>query len=243
MAKRTGERDGDAGYLAESRSLSLSIVSILPLIIIYHAGIVQAGHSVRNLAEVWLQGPLGALGLHAAHLLNAAVVLALVAVLWRSERHGVPSFLVVLIMIAEGIFYALLLQRGGVVLTDLFYGQAQRIVFAVRINAPAELMLGLGAGVYEELLFRLLLLGGVAAALGKVFLWHRWFSLAIALIASSLLFSAVHHVGALGEPFDPYTFTFRAVCGALLGLIYIFRGLGVAVWTHAAYNALTILAR
>ena len=65
--------------------------------------------------------------------------------------------------------------------------------------------------------------------------------MAVCLVVSSLLFSAAHHLGPLGEPFDAYVFTYRAVCGLLLGIVYLSRGFGVAVWTHALYNALVIL--
>ena len=60
-------------------------------------------------------------------------------------------------------------------------------------------------------------------------------------MGSSLLFSAVHHLGPLGEPLDGYVFTFRAICGLLLGVVYLTRGFGLAVWTHSLYNALVVL--
>jgi len=233
--------EGEPGYFTESRSLSLSIVSILPLVVLYHVGIVQAGSSVRNLAEVWLEGPLGLVGLQAAQVLNAAIVIALAVVLWRSDRTGMPSLMVALVMILEAAFYALLLHRSGVVLAQALYDGARQVFFAIHLRPPAQLMLALGAGVYEELVFRLLLIGGLSRALQKVCLWSVPRSLAVSLVASSLLFSLVHHVGSLGEPFDGYIFVYRAVCGLLLGVVYVTRGFGVAVWTHAIYNALVIL--
>ena len=254
MAARA--RDDEFNYYTESKSLGLSIVSILPLVVIYHLGIVQRGHSVRIMAEVWLEGPLGLIGLQAAHLLNIAVVVALIAVLWRGERAGGPNLLVVLIMVAEGALYALALHRGGGALTDAVYSEGRQIFFAarsapsplgamqlgpLRLDAPAELMLALGAGVYEELVFRLLLIGGGSFALSRLFDWNEGLTLAIAVIVSALLFSAMHHVGPFGDDFRTYTFLFRAVCGFLLGLIFVLRGFGVAVWTHAVYNALIVL--
>ena len=95
--------------------------------------------------------------------------------------------------------------------------------------------------MYEELVFRLLMVGGGTLVLQKVCRWSPALSMGVCLVISSLLFSAVHHVGPLGEPFDGYVFTFRAICGLLLGVVYLTRGFGVAVWTHALYNALVIL--
>ncbi|MFW6189931.1 MAG: type II CAAX prenyl endopeptidase Rce1 family protein [Planctomycetota bacterium] len=237
----TAVAEQETGYFEESRSLAFSVLSILPLVVLYHCGIVQADHPVRNLTEVWLEGPLGLVGLRAAHVLNVAVVLALVAVLWRAEKHETPGLMVVVLMIAEGIFYAMVLHRGSLLLADAVYEEAGRIFFFIGVESPAELMLALGAGVYEELVFRLLLVGGGTLLLREVFAWPEWLGLAVSLLVSSLLFSLVHHAGPMGEDFQAYTFLFRALCGALLGLIFIARGFGVAVWTHAVYNALVLV--
>lgn len=228
-------------YYRRSRSFSLGIVSILPLIVLYHCGIVQTSYPFRNLAQVALEGPLRLVGLGAAHILNIALVLALVAVLWRSDTDDSPSFLIVLIMVAEGALYALALHRGGLALTDAIYEHGRRVIFAAGFQEFAPLLLALGAGVYEELLFRLLLVGGLSHLLSTVFMWPRLLSLGVALLLSSVAFAAVHHIGAEGEPLVAYNFLYRAVCGALLGVVFLTRGLGVTVWTHAIYNAIVVL--
>ncbi len=235
------ERSVWVGYYRQSRTFSLSIVSILPLIVLYHCGIVQSSYPYLNWAQVLLEGPLRLVGLGAAHILNIAVVLALIAVLWRSEAEDTPSFLTVLLMVAEGGLYAVVLHRGGLALTDALYERASGVIFALGFDRFAPLLLALGAGVYEEVLFRLLLVGGLSRVLRTVFMWPRAAGLAVALLLSSLAFAAVHHVGPVGEPFQAYDFLFRAVCGVLLGVVYIARGLGVTVWTHAIYNAIVVL--
>ena len=75
-----------------SKSFAIGIVSILPLVVLYHFGIVQSGYGVRNIAEVWLTGPLDLVGLHAAHVLNVMLVVALVALLWHSGERESFSF-------------------------------------------------------------------------------------------------------------------------------------------------------
>jgi len=231
----------EPGYYSRSRSFAVSIISVLPLIVLYHCGIVQSGYGVRNMAEVWLGGPLHLLGLHAAHVVNVLLILGLVGALWRSDRTGAPVLLFALVMAAEGGLYALVLLHGGQAATSLIQQGAEQVVFSLDIAKAAPVCLALGAGVYEELLFRLLMMGGGAYALRRLFLWNRFWSLAVTLVASSLLFSAAHHVGPMGESFDSYNFLFRAVCGMMLGLVFALRGLGVAVWTHAIYNALVVL--
>lgn len=227
-------------YCRESKSFALGIVSILPLIVLYHWGIVQSGHAVRNMAESWLVGPLRLVGLEAAQLLNVALIIALVAVLWRSERAASFSFLVVLALIGEAAFYAAVLYRGAPAVASLVDERASQVFFAVSFRPSAPLFLALGAGVYEELVFRLLLVGGGTLVLRKVFLWNRTWSLAVTLLISSLLFAGAHHIGPLAEPVESYSFLFRMICGLLLGMLFLVRGLGVAAWTHAIYNALVV---
>jgi membrane protease YdiL (CAAX protease family) len=64
----------------------------------------------------------------------------------------------------------------------------------------------------------------------------------LAVAASALVFSWAHHsVG--GEPWNARVFLFRAAMGALLGWIYLARGLGVVVYAHALYNVVLVVER
>src|SRR5262249_7580590 len=105
---------------------------------------------------------------------------------------------------------------------------------------PASPALGhiitfVGAGIYEALLFRLLLYSGLMFVL-------RWLrvsllvAVVLAAVASSALFSAAHHVGPYGEPFDNYIFVFRMLAGLYFALLYQLRGFGIAVGAHACYD-------
>jgi hypothetical protein len=50
----------------------------------------------------------------------------------------------------------------------------------------------------------------------------------------------MHYIGMAGDSFSMNTFLFRAVAGFVLSAIFIFRGLGIAVYTHAIYDILII---
>jgi hypothetical protein len=239
-AKTTDLREEGLNYFQESRSLAVGIISVLPLMFVYHWGIVQAGHGERNLAEMWLMGPLRVVGLEAAHLLNVAVLIGLVGVLWRSERVKSFSLLVVGVMIMEGLLYAAIIYRAAPLLAELLHSRASRI-FAINMRRGAPLMLALGAGVYEELIFRLLLIGGGTWALNKVFMWGRGYSLAIMILLSGVAFALAHHLGPSAEPVEFYNVVFRSICGMVLGVIFVGRGLGVAVWTHSLYNVMVMV--
>lgn len=227
-------------YLAESRRLGLSIVAILPLVLLYQLGIVQGGSRVRILAEIWMMRPFSLLGWQAATVVNAVLFLGLLWGLWEVQRGGSLSLGFLTLMLLEGALYALLLYSGAYLAAD-YVERVLEEILAIRGVPSRDLLLALGAGVYEELLFRLLLLAGGIALLRKFFLWNYAWSAVLMLVVSSLLFSAVHHLAPYGEPFSSYVFTLRALCGAFLGGVFLARGLGVAVWTHAIYNVFVLV--
>ena len=98
-----------------------------------------------------------------------------------------------------------------------------------------DLVASAGAGVYEEVLFRLLLMGGLVAILHGYLGGHESWVVPLAAIASALIFSYAHH-GIGGEPWDARIFWIRAAMGVLLGVIFWARGLGIVVYTHTLYN-------
>ena len=105
-----------------------------------------------------------------------------------------------------------------------------------------KLALGVGAGIYEELVFRLVLVS-LIVMIGVDLLKLRAGSVAIAAVVLSSLAFAAHHHRPLGtEPFDVVPFMFRSVAGIYLAIIFWYRGYGPAAGCHAAYNvALAIL--
>ena len=94
-----------------------------------------------------------------------------------------------------------------------------------------------GAGLYEEVLFRLLLLPLLGWAFGRL----GFAPLAAScwgLVASSVLFSLAHYVGPLGDSFAIYSFTFRFLAGMFFAILFQLRGFGITAGSHAAYDIL-----
>jgi len=101
-------------------------------------------------------------------------------------------------------------------------------------------ILSLGAGFYEELVFRvgfyglgavlLLFLLNVTTRMTRFVVRIGW------ALAVACLFSGWHYLGEMGDPFELSTFAFRAVCGLVFTVIYHLRGFAPAVWTHALYD-------
>ncbi len=105
-----------------------------------------------------------------------------------------------------------------------------------------ELVLSLGAGIYEELLFRLILVTGLFALLRLLPISNRA-QYIIAAIIGAFLFSLAHYVGALGYEFTLSSFVFRFLMGLALNALFLFRGFGIAAMTHALYDVIVTLMR
>jgi hypothetical protein len=113
-------------------------------------------------------------------------------------------------------------------------------VGAAKPGLAARIALSVGAGVHEELVFRLILLSGLVVLFEKVAGAGRAISLVAAFVISAVLFSAAHHVIG-GEPFRVGAFTYRFFCGLFFAALFQFRGFAVAVYTHALYDIYVML--
>jgi membrane protease YdiL (CAAX protease family) len=236
-------------YLERSRSPWYSFLAILPLLALYHIGVVLTslwqGGVIVNGADALLQAALRGFGV--GGWLSSAWFLAIVAGIWIYKvdpfaRKGPPEPRTFLLMIAESTLYAMLF--GGVVATlvhalmpwvdtDLQLGEA--------VGRERALVLSLGAGLYEELVFRVFLMGSLIWV-GRRFFGLRDVPAVVAgVVISSLIFSAFHYVGPLGDTFQLASFAFRFVAGLVLAGLYALRGFGVAAYTHALYDLFLVL--
>lgn len=159
--------------------------------------------------------------------------------LWLRRRRTLHSRLF-LPMLLEASVYAFFM--GGVIQLMMIYFDRVVPILAIGATGPLDVLaISAGAGLNEELVFRAGMLAGLARlfALPGVPLGRLGGGL-LALLVSSLAFSVVHHVGAGGEPFTTVAFTYRTFAGAIFGMIYVYRGLAVAAWTHALYDVLVL---
>jgi membrane protease YdiL (CAAX protease family) len=95
----------------------------------------------------------------------------------------------------------------------------------------------LGAGVYEEFLFRLCLLP-VGFLLFRMLLMPRKWAWAASILATSIIFAVAHYVGPAADQFSAFSFSFRMLAGLCFALLFVLRGFGIAVGCHAAYDLL-----
>ncbi|MFZ9889561.1 MAG: type II CAAX prenyl endopeptidase Rce1 family protein, partial [Myxococcota bacterium] len=140
-------------------------------------------------------------------------------------------------VLLESSVYAVLF---GTVVNTLVQWLGLGALLAAGFGPGNALVMSMGAGLYEEVVFRLLLMGGLYRLL-SLRSGPTWWAGVLSLLVSSFVFSAIHHVGSLGEAFTLSAFIFRFVAGAVLAAIYALRGLGVAVYTHAIYDVIVLV--
>ena len=223
------------GYLNWSRDPAMGLFAVLPLWLCYIVLRWQLAPDERNGAELWLLQEIGRFGSR-AHLFVSAGFALLIAFAARSlvQRH-VPWTRVAAVIALEGVVYGVMLGPVASALTSSY----NRLLSLAPAESTliANLVGSLGAGIFEELVFRLGLMSALVwIAMRAVRAWAlpTWLAGAFAVIVSALLFSWFHHV--CGEPYDRSRFVFRTMAGVLLGLLMWLRGYGVCVYTHTIYN-------
>ncbi len=104
-----------------------------------------------------------------------------------------------------------------------------------------NLLLSVGAGIYEELVFRLIVITLLTMLLGDVARLRQVVAVALAVILSSLLFAAHHYEPIGADAWSSSSFAFRAAAGAYLAAVFVLRGFGLAVGCHVIYDVLAFL--
>lgn len=110
-----------------------------------------------------------------------------------------------------------------------------------QFSKPARLTLSIGAGLYEELLFRLILIAAVhflLVDLGRV--KERVAAVAAGLI-SAAAFTAYHDITLPDGSIHVRLAAFYALAGLYFAMLFITRGFGIVVAVHAMYDVVALL--
>jgi len=235
-------------YWQATRAPRYSLVFALPLLIGYETLAFALTHDalegVRNGADVLLKSLFLVLGGRYGLVAFGAVLLGSGAYLvWRDRRRGGGwEARVFGGMAIESLVYAFVF--GGVTsrLTGLLLNLSQASGGSVaQLDLPTQLMVSLGAGIYEELLFRVLLVS-LLAGMGRVVFGLGTRAAGIfAAVFGALIFAAFHYVGPYGDRLTAGSFVFRTIAGLLFSGLYLLRGFGITAWTHALYDVLLAL--
>lgn len=231
-------------YFQSTHSLLYSYLISLPLLLLYEILIFiarpNAEQVVRISVDVWIKTLFSHFGQDVLSLTLIFVALLGIFVLYR-ERHKLSSLKgrYFLAMLVEATVYAFVLALLiSITVSSLFQIASQQTVAS--LSTLEQLALSLGAGLYEELFFRVILVSLLLFVL-KLFVEKKGMRYGLAIIIAAFLFSLVHYIGSLGDSFTLGSFLFRFLFGLALNAIYILRGFGMAAWTHAIYDILVVL--
>ena len=229
-------------YWHQSRSPFYSLLFAIPMLISYELMIFTFNHSdiigLRNGADILFRQFFGLFNVYGFYLVGFLVLSALlIAYYFHNRQVGGHQFRYqfFILMLLESIIFALIMfvfvqKIGSVLLANGFaLGKKEMIVLA------------LGAGVYEEFIFRVVLISGFTFFLRDILRLNSITATIFSMVAASLIFSLFHYMGSLGDVFEIKSFLVRFAAGIFLSLLYVLRGYGITAYTHTFYDILVIL--
>ena len=258
MTKPTGQpyttlKDQDSYWYRSQRPLS-ALVFLLPLIGVYELGLWRFGTDelrgvsrdihARSLLFQFFEW-FGINGYYLPGLIVVAVLLSWHWVCqdaWRIEPRlylwmwieslawAVPLFVFAILLFRNSPQASQLPQAAGQWITNGRTGE---------LSIQAQLVFSVGAGIYEELLFRLIGIAVVHMLFVDVLAMPAKTGAVVAIALSSLAFSVYHF--SHQNPFEMGRFIFYTAAGMYFAAAYLLRGFGIAVGTHAAYDIMVVL--
>jgi len=240
----------------------------MPFIIFYELGTifintdVLSQTQVRVVAFVWLQEFLQRLGFGGKFLWAMPallVVIILLAYQLVSGKRWWISFIDFLPMTIECILLAIPLIVLSLLLNSTAVAKNSAIISSTLAVAHpaagahfssallADIVTGTGAGIYEELLFRLILICALMLLFQDLLGMGKNNAMVLAVLVSAALFGAHHHIDFLtgrpnqGDLFDWPKFAFRTMAGVYFAVLFTVRGFGITAGTHAFYDIIATL--
>ena len=227
------------GYWRESESPLASLVFLLPMIALYECGTgwltpdrQVAGPQV--IAFLLIRQFFTLLHARAIHLpaLTVAVMLLgwhiAIKDPWKIRLRTIVG------MTGESIALAVPVVLLGMVMPRYF-------PLAAGEDPIDSVVIYCGAGVYEEFVFRLVLILFLSLIFRDAFEMRPVSAGILMVVISGVLFSAYHYLSPAEPPFRMRTFVFRSVAGIYFGALFLTRGFGVTAASHAFYDIFILI--
>ncbi len=239
------------GYFALTRTGTYGFVAALPLLLAYEFLIlrvnIEGPAAIRVGADVWIKQFLMTIGGREQVSIGAITVfLGLMICFFERKKR---------IRIRAGYFPLMLVESACYsVILSIIVSRMVTEIFSVSAIAPAlsaqgisaldsyglKIALSLGAGIYEELLFRVLLVSVFFLGFNALLPGKRKTVYFVAAIFAALIFSGVHYIGPYGDTLTAASFVYRFLFGLALNAVFIVRGFAIAAWSHALYDIMVV---
>ncbi len=228
-------------YLTVSKSPLYSFIFTLPLFLLYEVGIFLISSrdidQLRNGADVLMRQVLESFGIYGMYGFGGTFLIGFLIAFIRQKKNLRTSEIesrFLLIMFFESIVWATLLVIMMIKIpTFLSLSNEDYLI--------QQVVLAIGAGIYEEFVFRVLLISGLAILFGLIFNWGELGKTFLSVIISSAIFSIFHFFGSYGDTFSFPLFFVRFFAGIFLAMIYIFRGFGITAYAHSIYDLFVLV--
>ena len=228
-------------YLLKSRTSFYSFLFTLPLFFLYEINILFLSWDdilvVRNGADFLMRNILESFDIYGLYGLGLVFFLGLLVTyifFIKEDQKQEVNVNFLFIMLAESMLWSVFLYF-------LLFKFMVLLMNPVGKTILQQVTLAIGAGIYEEFLFRVLLIAGLSGILGFVFMWDKTFKNIIAVVLSGGIFSAFHFMGEYGDFFSMELFLIRFFAGLILGVLYMYRGFGITAYTHSIYDLIVLI--
>lgn len=210
------------------------LVLVLPLLLVFHAGTAYLGYPSRSRAHRDIRWLFDFFGVAGEYIPALAVVGALAAQhLLRRDRCDL-SGRVLAGMLGESLLWALPLVMLDALVARAFALSAEAASRFAAVSGPI-LLFYVGAAIFEEFLFRLALISLALLVFVDLLGLKKEVISGGAVVLGAALFG-LYHFSAAHRAFQWAEFAFLAGAGIYLGVIYLWRGFGVAVGAHICFN-------
>ena len=240
------EEEVDSYWTSSRRPLEI-LVFLLPFIVFYEVGllfVLRADRgTITNLAHEWIIQFMGFFNVDMFGLSVPGVAVVLVLLIWHvcTKRHWRVRWSSIGLMLVESILLAIPLLVASRLVQQFIplMGSEGEIIEA--LGPYGRITVSIGAGLYEELLFRMLVVFVVHTILVDVCGLSNLIGLTIAVIVSALLFTWYHPVWGPDGTASAGRLLFYMIAGLWFGVLYVVRGFGIVVAVHAFYDIATLL--
>jgi hypothetical protein len=267
VSKRSMEAAAKNGYFARTSRSIYALIFLLPFILLYEILVLKINPQLLSdpsshvrggvIAFVWIQNFLEYFGLDGkiSWLCAPLVIIIILLVLQITSREKWKIFWSdFLIMTAECITLSLPLIVLAMVLNrPSQQGQKLAAVLPEMISRfgqhsfSMDIITGIGAGIYEELIFRLILICLLMLFFETILGVKKTNSILFSIVISAVLFSLHHHFVfiqghfARSELFTLAPFCFRTIAGVYFAIIFVVRGYGTVAAAHIFYDVIATI--
>ena len=228
-------------YFDYSKELIVGIFFILPFLFLYEIICFfyfrYESYQIRNTADIIIHDFFKLFGPYQQLTYSISLFIVVFIIFFYSSRKKVNFninsrflFLIAVEGLFFGIILVLLLNNINIFSLENFYQNSLIL----------NIYLCFGAGIWEEVLFRLLFYNFILLFFMKLLNRYTFFSYFFSILLCSLLFSYFHYVGEGSDILTFSSFFFRFLGGLYLTVLYQLRGFGVTCMCHLSYDFILV---